>query len=486
MADLRARWSGLPLRTRLTALSTLLLVVGLVLTGAVALALLQRSLVAQVDRQLAEWTPLLVQRTTLPENRQADLPTDYQVAFSSPDGTNTAWWAAAVGTSRPRLPDMTVSTVAARGTANVTVPSETGTGRWRLTTRLLGEPGTGRPIGSVAVALPLDAADATLDRMRLALAAITVAVAAAGAVTAWWGVRRSLRPLADIEDTAAAIAAGDLSRRITSPPASTTEVGRLAEALNTMLGQLERAFAERAASEARMRRFVSDAGHELRTPLATVRGYAELHRLGGTGSQEEVSDSMRRIESAAVRMGSLVDDLLHLARLDEGRPLRREPVDLLVLAGDAAADLRALDPTRAVRLVPADDHAGGVVGPPVVVGDEDRLRQVLANLISNAARYTPGGSPVEIAVGGDAEHVVVEVRDHGPGIAPEHAERVFERFYRVDAGRDRAHGGSGLGLAIVAAIVTTHGGDVGVHDTPGGGLTVRVRLPRRGPTPPGS
>lgn len=483
----RRRLAGLPLRTRLTALSTALLVVGLVLTGTVALALLQRSLVAQVDSQLAEWTPLLVERTSLPTDRQADLPTDYQVAFSSPDGTQTRWWAAAAGRTRPDLPPMTVAAVAERGTRNVTVPSDGEGGRWRVATRLLADPRTGRAIGSVAVALPLAAADATLDRMRIALVAITCAVAGAGAVTAWWGVRRSLRPLVDIEATTAAIAAGDLSRRIPSPP-PTTEVGRLAEALNTMLGQLEHAFAERAASEARMRRFVSDAGHELRTPLATVRGYAELHRMGATSTPEDVTDTMRRIEGAAVRMGALVDDLLHLARLDEGRPMRREPVDLLVLAGDAAADLRALDPGRPVRMVPLDGAGGPGGGGPggaagtttattVTVGDEDRLRQVLANLVSNVARYTPSGSPVEIAVGPRDGWVLTEVRDHGPGIPAEHADRVFERFYRVDAGRDREHGGSGLGLAIVAAIVAAHAGHVRVDPTPGGGLTVRVALP---------
>jgi two-component system OmpR family sensor kinase len=242
-----------------------------------------------------------------------------------------------------------------------------------------------------------------------------------------------------------------------------------------MLAQIEQAFAVRAASEARMRRFVADASHELRTPLATVRGYAELYRMGALDEPAKVDDTMRRIEGSATRMGGLVEDLLLLARLDEGRPVAREPVDLTVLAADAVSDLHALDPDRPARLVPLDPGTNG--GPVEVTGDDARLRQVVANLVGNVVRHTPAGTPVEIAVGTADGAGVLEVRDHGPGIDPAHAARVFERFYRVDASRTRESGGAGLGMAIVAAIVGAHRGHVSLAETPGGGTTVRVAVP---------
>ncbi|MDT0167028.1 ATP-binding protein [Actinotalea sp. AC32] len=467
-------WATAPLRTRLTVLSTALLVLGVALAGVTAASLVQRSLVDGLDAQLEEWTPRLVRQATegIPRDRRLDLPTDYQVVFVAPDGRSSRWTSGPAQTG-PELPTMTVDAVTAREGRPFTVPDTSGTGRWRVQARVLVD--DAGPVASVAVALPLDGVDSTLERLRVAVLLITLVVGALGGVGAWWGVRQSLRPLREIEDTAAAIAAGDLTRRVPAAPAS-TEVGAVAAALNSMLAQVEQAFAARTASEARMRRFVADASHELRTPLATIRGYGELYRMGALRDPEEVGTTLGRIEDSAVRMGSLVEDLLHLARLDENRPLRAEPVDLAVLAGDAAADLHALDPDRPVRVVPLRDADG--VGGATAVGDEDRLRQVLANLVGNVVRHTPPGSPVELAVGrlGD-DAVALEVRDHGPGIDPEHAARVFERFYRVDAGRGRETGGAGLGLAIVAAIVQAHRGRVGVEPTPGGGTTVRVTLP---------
>jgi two-component system OmpR family sensor kinase len=318
-----------------------------------------------------------------------------------------------------------------------------------------------------------------MSQMQWALAGISIAVLVLGALAGRLAVRRSLRPLREIEDTAAAIAAGDLSQRI--PPApKTTEVGRLGGALNVMLAQIEQAFAARAASEERMRRFVADASHELRTPLATIRGYSELYRMGAVTTKPEIDDTLRRIEDSATRMGRLVADLLNLARLDDGRPMRTQPVDLTVLVADAVSDLHALDTGRPIRFEPL--VPGTPVAPCVVVGDEDRLRQVLSNLTGNVAQHTPPGTAVEIAVGctgsGTTARGVLEVRDHGPGITPEHAARVFERFYRVDSSRGReSGGGAGLGMAIVAAIVGAHHGSVEICPTPGGGTTVRVSLP---------
>jgi two-component system OmpR family sensor kinase len=275
-----------------------------------------------------------------------------------------------------------------------------------------------------------------------------------------------------------------------------TEVGRLGQALNTMLVQIELAFGARAASEAsarrsedRMRRFVADASHELRTPLTTLRGFAELYRQGASRDPEELDRLMRRIEGQAARMGLLVEDLLLLARLDQQRPLDQTPVDLLALAGEAVNDAHAVAPDRQIELVlGTSDGDGGQGGALVVLGDDQRLRQVLANLVNNALTHTPAGSPVEVRVGAaqldGRPGAAVEVVDHGPGLTPEQAERVFERFYRADPARSSAGGGTGLGLSIVAALVAVHGGTVQVDSVPGRGARFRVVLPLA-PDPPG-
>jgi len=331
-------------------------------------------------------------------------------------------------------------------------------------------------------------------------------------------VRRSLRPLVEIEQTAQDIAAGDLSRRVPEWD-ERTEVGRLAQSLNTMLDQVENAFRDRAASEAaarrsevRMRQFVADASHELRTPLTTIRGFAELYRQrggleNGAGGipRADLDRIMRRLEQEASRMGVLVEDLLLLARLDQQRPLDTRPVDLLTLAADAVHDARVMAPQRSINLTVEPGAA------PIVLGDEVRLRQVIGNLMSNALVHTPDGTPVEVRIRPgtpDGERagppvpsgtvpqgqasaprsgvpgaprrwptVQVEVADHGPGLTPEQADRVFERFYRADQARTRQAGGTGLGLAIVSALVTAHGGTVTAEPTPGGGATFRIVLP---------
>ena len=314
----------------------------------------------------------------------------------------------------------------------------------------------------------------TLDRVITDASLIGLGVLTASGLIGWVAVRRSFGPLSRIEDTAAAIAAGDLARRMPEKPTA-AEVASLSRSLNAMLGQIEQSFAVREASEERMREFVADASHELRTPLATVRGYAELYRQGAVRRPEDVHSAFGRIEAEARRMGSLVEDLLVLARLDEKRKLARDDVDLAVLAGDAQQDARALAPDRHVRLL----GLGGPLGPVVVVGDEPQLRQVVTNLVANALNHTPAGTPVELAVGHTSTgRAVIEVRDHGPGIDPVLARKVFERFYRTDPSRSRSQGGSGLGLAIVAAIVESHGGSVRVEQTPGGGATFVVELPQ--------
>jgi two-component system OmpR family sensor kinase len=260
-----------------------------------------------------------------------------------------------------------------------------------------------------------------------------------------------------------------------------TEVGRLAAALNTMLAQIESAFRSREASETsaraseeRMRRFVADASHELRTPLTSIRGFAELYRQGAVPDTEGVERIMRRIESEATRMGLLVEDLLMLARLDQQRPLVREPVDLLTLAADAVGDAGVISSGHPVSLqVTATEDAD----PPIVIGDDARLRQVLGNLVSNALTHTPPGTPVTVGVDTTADRVRLTVADKGPGMSGEQAERVFERFYRADPARTRSSGGSGLGLSIVAALVAAHEGTVRVETALGQGARFEIDLP---------
>ncbi len=324
----------------------------------------------------------------------------------------------------------------------------------------------------VAVAVPLADVDATLGRLvriELIVGGLVLAVAAALALGL---VRIGLRPLTDIERTAGHIADGDLSRRIADDDPG-TEVGRLAGSLNVMLGRIEESFAEREASERRLRQFVADASHELQTPLTSVRGYAELFRRGAADRPEDLANAMRRIEAEAERMGVLVDDLLLLARLDQGRPLAREPVDLVALARELAGDSAVVAPDHPVTV-----EAPGEVR---VVGDEVRLRQVLANLLSNARRHTPEGTRVTVGVVREGADAVMTVRDDGPGIPAAHVERIFERFYRQDASRARTSGGTGLGLSIVAAIAEAHGGGASVASGPGRGSVFTVRLPVDGP-----
>jgi len=486
LARQRAWWDRVPLVGRLIGIMTVLLAVGLLVAGAVATTLLHRSLVDQIDTKLqtegVSSAQALAQSTLSPFSSGMDethIPTDYYLRLSDSTGESRAYARRTVleeyGT--PRVPTLTTAQAIARSGEPFTVPSDQSGSSWRMVVYPVMQ-GT-QAIGSVAIGLPLSGIQDTIRTMVLVLVLSGLVIVVVGALAGRWAVRRSLRPLREIEATAEAIAAGDLTQRVPAAPTS-TEVGRLGASLNGMLAQIEQAFGARTASEARMRRFVADASHELRTPLASIRGYGELYRMGALTEPEQVDDTMRRIEQSAVRMGGLVEDLLSLARLDEGRPLQSTPVDLTVLAADALSDLHALDPSRAPRLVPLTE--GGETGPCVVVGDEPRLRQVLNNLVGNTAQHTPAGTAVEIAVGIEGASGVVEVRDHGPGIDPEHAARVFERFYRVDASRGRSSGGSGLGMAIVAAIVTAHEGSVALFETPGGGTTVRVTLPVGGPT----
>lgn len=500
----RARdvWARTPLLARLVGITTVLLGMGLAIAGTLTTTLLSRYLVEQVDGRLTTSTSALRQWMGDKYNQTHDisdlsayyLGSDFAVVAQVFDSEAEIPPADEVVEKygSPHLPAVaSLDDVHALTRHAFTVTSTERGSAWRVVVQPVTSNRT--TVGYIMYAEPLAEVQATVRQAALLLWTSAVSILVIGIVVGTWAVKRSLRGLREIEGTAAQIAAGDLSQRV--PPApETTEVGRLGAALNSMLAQIETAFDARTRSEERMRRFVADASHELRTPLAAIRGYGELYRMGALTEKDQVDDTMRRIEQSATRMGGLVEDLLALARLDADRPARTEPVDLAVLATDAAHDLRAIDPTREVRVGPLPDAAApGPDGAPpatVVPGDEARLRQVVANLVGNVARHTPAGTPAELGVGRVGDRVVLEVRDHGPGIAPEHAARVFERFYRVDASRTRegdgTGGGAGLGMAIVAAIVEAHHGDVAIAQTPGGGATIRVSLPAAGGGPGGT
>jgi len=317
------------------------------------------------------------------------------------------------------------------------------------------------------IGAPLTDVDSTLHRLLLIELLVTLLVLAAIAALGLWVVGLGLRPLAAIGSTADAIAEGDLSRRVERAE-SRTEVGRLGLALNAMLGQIESAFRAREASERKLRRFVADASHELRTPLAAVRAYAELFTRGAAERPADLARAMHGITRESERMSLLVDDLLLLARLDEGRPLEREPVALEEVVADAVETAQTVEPDRPIEL-DADTA--------VVVGDHDRLRQIVDNLLANVRAHTPPGTPVRVTLSRRNGNAEIAVADSGPGLDEEQAAHVFERFYRTDSSRTRASGGVGLGLSIVAAVAEAHGGSVSADARAGGGATFRIELP---------
>jgi two-component system OmpR family sensor kinase len=446
------------LRTRLVVAVLLILAVALAVAGVAASALLRGYLAGRLDDEMVAVVGslqrgMMGQRPGPMRMMRQDLPSRYVVRVLAGDGSTLVQLADPITSGpQPDLGGVTTAVTAEHAGAPYTVTAADGT-PWRV---LLTPLSQGR---TFALATSLRDVQATASRLRGTILVVDVAVLLLGAFAAVVAVRGSLRPLGRIEETAEAIAGGDLARRVPEEGGPRTEVGRLSRALNGMLAQLEEAFAARTRSEHRMRRFLADASHELRTPLTSIRGFAELYRQGAVRDPDEVDRLMRRIEDEAARMGGLVEDLLLLARLDQQRPLRQDLVDLVVLAADAVHDARAGAPEHVVRLLvetPPHEGDAGIL----VRGDEARLRQVLMNLVSNAVRHTPPGTHVEVsarAVGGDA---VLEVVDDGPGLP--------------------AAEGSGLGLTIVAELVRAHGGRLEVETAPGVGATFRVLLPPAG------
>ncbi len=481
----------------------MLLSFGLFVAFIVTSTLLRSSLVAQLDHHLATTADTLSgapeQWLGETDKLRNSLPSSFYIQLVLVDG-RSAVQVHPETKAEFGLPDLSsMSAVPSHLHQGFTVSNIERGGPWRVYQVPVVSPSTGTELGVLTVALPTATVLRPLEDSIGLLIATSLVLLMVGGLMSWVAVRRTLSPLRQIESIAGAISRGDLSRRIPAYPPS-TELGSLARSLNAMLSQIEQAFADRSTSVLRTQQFISDASHELRTPVATIRGYAELYRMGGIPA-EEVSQAMQRIETEAARMGMLVGDLLQLARLDEGRQLVKEVVDLAALARDAAQDLRVLDQERHVAVISLGDDGGAYAGadrdatsadpglstsrcgaaPTWTFADPDKIRQLLANLVGNIQQHTPPGSAVEFAVGYGQDCAVVEVRDHGPGVPPEEAAQIFRRFYRVDTSRARSSGGSGLGLAIVAAIVEAHQGDIAVRTTPGGGLTIRVELAQAHP-----
>lgn len=473
---LRARLAAIPLRVTLVLMLVLLAGIGLVASGFVVTTATENSLRNRTDQQLAdaaiEWERRMSVPAppTPPQNTGGQPPSRYYLRAERLDGSKTLVLDHVFGTdAEPELPDPPV-------TKPVTVGS-TGesTEQWRVLT-VRGHS------SQATVALPLTENIDTVRDLVVVQLIVGALVLTALAVAAYFVVRGSLRPLRRVEATAAAIAEGQLHRRV-PVRGNDTEVDRLSRSLNSMLTQIQQAFAATEASEtaareseSRMRRFVADASHELRTPLTTIRGFAELYRQGATG---DPAMFMNRIEHEAQRMGLLVEDLLMLARLDAQRPVDLRPVDLLALAGDAVHSARAIHAAEGAHRPTTLEIADGT-GTLEILGDDHRLRQVLTNLLDNARTHTPDGTAITVRLTPAEDEVLLEVADTGPGLPPEDAARIFERFYRTDASRARTSGGTGLGLSIVSALVAAHGGTVEVTSEPGVGTTFTVHLPRTG------
>jgi two-component system, OmpR family, sensor kinase len=462
----------LSLRGRLLVGVIALTVLGLVVADIATFTSLQNFLVGRIDTQLRAGHSEATRQLGGPggDGRQpSSFPVGTVAERVRPDGTVVAFtvtypFGSTPSEARPVLPKALPNAGEENTAPPFTVTGTNGVSEFRVTDwpeRFFND-------DYVVLAIPLNDVATTLNQLLLLEALVTVGVVAAMAILAWLTIQIGLRPLERMGAAAGEIAAGDYSRRV-EPATPKTEIGRLGLALNAMLAQIEAAFAERTASENRLRRFIADASHELRTPLTSIRGYSEMLRRGAEESPNDAELARRRIEEESVRMSTLVDDMLLIARLDQGRPLESKPVDLQVIARDAAADARAVAPRREIKLEAPDTV--------LVAGDDTRLRQVVGNLVRNALVHTPSTTPVEIAVTTNNGTAQLSVSDHGPGLPPGDRARIFEPFYRADASRSRDSGGAGLGLSIVSAVVAAHGGKVKVRETDGGGATFDVELP---------
>jgi two-component system OmpR family sensor kinase len=479
-------WERISLRSKLTTMSVALIGVLLIVSSVGTISLLRTYLQQNTDTLLLSTASTLARENPVTlEARLATrqvvlprLPSDYYIAYLDTDGTLLLGLVSSTNAKQdvPNLTNFTLPVVL--GTQGLPFEikvsgrtSDVSLGDWRMIALPLSTLG-----GSVLVALP-DSTNAGLIRQYGAIGTgFGILLLVVSAIAIWMTISSALRPLREVERTAEAVAAGDTSQRLIEHNPK-TELGRLSTSLNTMLSSIDGAMSTRNKTLDQMRRFVADASHELRTPLVTLRGYAELYRIGALKNKADVTDAMSRIESEAIRMSELVENLLALARMDEATPLARVQENLTELSRVSIRDAKVNAKTIDFKIT---DLAGAETSEDLFgMVETSSFRQVLTNLLANAARFSKDGSSIEIALGATPTHTVLEVRDHGEGIPAPLREKVFERFYRADNSRNRETGGSGLGLSIVKTIVERHGGAIMALETDGGGATFRVELPLR-------
>lgn len=481
---LAAAWERISLRSKLTTMSVALIGVLLLVSSVGTISLLRTYLQQNSDTLLTTTAATLARENPLTlEARLATrqvvlprLPSDYYIAYLDTEGTLLLGLVSSANSKQdvPNLANFTLPVVLTTQGQPFEISvagrsSELSLGDWRM----IALPLAGLN-GSVVVALPEAANAGLIQQYGLIGTGFGILLLVVSAIAIWMTISSALRPLREVERTAAAVTAGDTSQRLIEHNPN-TELGRLSTSLNTMLASIDNAMSSRNKTLDQMRRFVADASHELRTPLVTLRGYAELYRIGALKKKADVADAMSRIEGEAIRMSELVENLLALARMDEATPLKKTETNLTELAKVAAGDAK-------ISAVNIDFKVTDLNGSPIpgdVYGlvDQSSFRQVLTNLLANATRFSKENSSIEIALGNTPTHTVIEVRDHGEGIPAALRDKVFERFYRADNSRNRETGGSGLGLSIVKTIVERHGGGIVALETEGGGATFRVELP---------
>lgn len=492
---LKTKWDGISLTTRLVGVLVILLVGGLGITGVTVIGILQSHLIAQVDRELVitasklaeSYNSQTIAQLSRNPNNYPVRTGNYYIRYRAGNQIVTLPASITNQYGHPNQTDLlNLEKITSSGfVAPVTLGSATGGTPWRALSLEVSVSKNQQPI-IVTVATPLERINETTSNVLFYVLVSSMIFALFGGLAAYYLVRLSLLPLNEIQAVAKRITNGNWHERIETNESANTEVGALAQSLNTMLSHIEAAFDAQKRSEEKVRRFVSDASHELRTPLAAIKGYGELYRLGGV-PEEHTADVMGRIESEATRMGRLVDALLKLARLDEGQRMHLECVDLVPLCRNAAFDLIALSPGRKVSVIWKNENGEestitGEDDPELIVrADSNQITQILSNLVSNANRYTNVEVPVELVLGKVTEdnttYVLIQVRDHGAGLPEKELTRIFERFYRTDSSRSRETGGTGLGLPIVQAIAKSHGGNARAYATEGGGLTIEIRIP---------
>lgn len=474
-----AGWERVSLRAKLTTLAVGLIGVLLAVSSAGTIALLSTYLQRNTDTLLITTANAL--RTQDPLKLEArvasgklalpSLPSDYYIAILDADGNQFLGLISSAGGGRaiPNFSNLTMETV--RTAAGIPFDIEVeGPGRMETEWRMVAMP-LELVKGSVVIALPTNSDRKIVAEYALIGGRFGIFLVALSGFSIWLTITSALRPLKEVERTAEAVQAGKFSSRLLSKHGK-TEIGRLNNALNSMLDSIEGAVDGRDKTLEQMRRFVSDASHELRTPLVTVRGYAELYRMGAITKKQDVAEAMQRIESEALRMTGLVESLLTLTRMDELGNLDLVDADLAKLADTVIKDASVANQEVTFRVTRLGKDLVAEV-------DSDRIKQVLTNLVANASRFAPAKSEVILELESTEQLVQIKILDHGEGIPEPLRNKVFERFYRADNSRNRDTGGSGLGLAIAKSIVTAHRGEIRAEETPDGGSTFVIELPRK-------